>query len=105
MFTHENRNIPDDDNDDSDDGNDDNDNLDGSNSDQHTSEEENDDADLRAEMRQFMDNDFQEESVPKHISPTVTCPENGNQVYKLTLVSMLNEDPKLSKDRFVLHLS
>ena len=33
------------------------------------------------------------------ISPTVTIPETAKVIYKSKLVSMLNEDPKLSKDR------
>lgn len=32
------------------------------------------------------------------VSPTVECP-GGKKVYKSTLVSMLNENPKLSHDR------
>lgn len=31
--------------------------------------------------------------------PKVTIPERGGEIYKATLVSLLNEDPKLSHDR------
>ena len=37
--------------------------------------------------------------VVQKISPTVTIPGTGKSIYKSKLVNMLNEDPKLSKDR------
>lgn len=32
--------------------------------------------------------------------PRVTIPETGGEIYKATLVSLLNEDPQLSHDRY-----
>lgn len=34
------------------------------------------------------------------VQPRVTIPATGGQIYKATLVSLLNEDPQLSHDRY-----
>ena len=37
----------------------------------------------------------------KKISPKVAIPGRNEEVYKSTLMSMLNEDPQLSHDRYI----
>ena len=38
------------------------------------------------------------------IKPVVTIPEFGKDIYKATLVSLLNKDSKLSSDRYLIFL-
>lgn len=53
-----------------------------------------------AMLRPFLEGDLpDEDSAAGHsIQPTVTCP-NGQKIYKSTLVSLLNDDPKMSLER------
>ncbi len=56
-------------------------------------------------LRQYMDRDIPGFDVThsRH-SPTVIDPETGKSIYKSTLVSLLNSDPHLSKDRLTLNV-
>lgn len=49
------------------------------------------------------DDDNDDTEIQK-IKPVVTIPDSGKEIYKATLVSLLNKDPKLSSDRYLIVL-
>ena len=49
-----------------------------------------------------MDDSIDDLGITRKHSVRVTVPGSGRQMYKATLTSLLNQDPTLSHDRYVL---
>ena len=58
-------------------------------------------ADESNETRNDSENDLQSTQVESAISPTVPIKDFSGNIYKSTLVSLLNQNPTLSKDRLL----